>query len=244
MEKILTVDGYGCVTRVHDDTKWKSFVKSMTKNNVFCPGIKRVLFNLKTTETKPVLDMEGKPVTDEKGRVRRENVACTPSLATVVYFDDGTKVSVVNSDKDLVTTEEKEVTYFDCDKSGKETVVKTGTKVVVASEAAKEAGVVYAIVKRIFGKVGRTDKQGKFHENEVDGDGFGRKLRELVSFDTSYDTQYEDAFANEMKKLSVKEHKAREEAAKENRAKRRPSLEDNLNTLVQQNAALLEKLSK
>lgn len=242
METVINRTWDGFLTRTSDSGKWDSFVKSMVNNNTFCPEIKRVIFNLKTTETRPVLDEAGKPVTDEKGRVKRQVVAVTPELATVVYFMDGTKCTVVNSDKDVVTTEEKEVFYWDFKPDGSETKVMTGRKVQVASEAAKEAGVVYAIVKRIFGKVGKTDKQGKLHEDEIDGNGFGRKLRDIIA--DAEDNQYEAAFNDELKKLAVKEHKDREAAAKERKANRTPTVEENIATLVKQNAELLAKLNK
>ncbi len=242
METVIKRTADGFLTRTNDSDKWESFIRSVVKNNTFCPNIKKVIFNLKTTETRPVLDLAGNPVKDEKGRVQRQQVEVTPELATVVYFADGTKCTVVNSDKDVVATEEKEVTYIDCDKSGKEFTVKTGRKVKVASEAAKEAGVVYAIVKRIFGKIGRVDKQGKLHEDEIDGNGFGRKLRDIIN--ASFDTQYENAWNDEMKKVAVKEHKDREVAAKERNAKRAPTVEENIATLVKQNAEILEKLAK
>lgn len=241
MNKLIKRTPDGCIVRTADFDVWDEFIHNMVKNNVFCPGIERVIFNLKTTETRPVLDAAGKPVTDEKGRVKRQVVDVTPELATVVYFTDGTKCTVVNSDKDVVTTEEKEVTYFDFKPDGTETTVKTGRKVKVASEAAKEAGIVYAIVKRIFGKVGRVDKQGKLHEDEIDGNGFGRKLRDIVN--SAEDAQYDVAFNDEMKKLAVKEHKDREAAAKERKAARTPSIEENIATLVRQNAELLAKLN-
>lgn len=242
METVIKRTADGFLTRTNDSDKWDAFVKSMTLNNTFCPGIKRVIFNLKTTETRPVLDLACNPVTDEKGRVKRQVVEVTPELATVVYFMDGTKCSVVNSDKDVVTTEEKEVFYWDVKPDGSDVKVKTGRTVKVASEAAKEAGVVYAIVKRIFGKIGRTDKQGKLHEDEIDGNGFGRKLRDVV--ESAEDTQYAVAFNDEMKKLAAKEHKEREAAAKERKANRTPTVEENIATLVKQNAEILEKLAK
>lgn len=241
MNKLIKRTPDGCIVHTSDFDRWEEFINGMVKNNVFCPGIRRVIFNLKTTETRPVLDADGKPVTDEKGRVKRQVVDVTPELATVVYFKDGTKCTVVNSDKDVVTTEAKEVTYFDFKPDGTETKVKTGRTVKVASEAAKEAGVVYAIVKRIFGEIGRVDKQGKLHENEIDGNGFGRKLRDIV--ETAEDTQYEAVFNDEMKKLAVKEHKDREAAAKAAKANRTPSIEENIATLVKQNAELLAKLN-
>lgn len=240
METVIKRTADGFLVRTENTDEWDSFIKSMTLNNTFCPGIKKVIFNLKTTETRPVLGADGKPVTDEEGRVKRQVVDVTPELATVVYFMDGTKCTVVNSDKDLVTTEEKEVTYVDCDKSGKEFTVKTGRKVKVASEAAKEAGVVYAIVKRLFGKIDLDPKSRTC--GQINGDGFGRKLRDIC--ESAFDTQYEAAFNDEMKKLAAKEHKEREAAAKERRANRTPTVEENIATLVKQNAELLAKLSK
>lgn len=240
METVIKMTADGFALRTEDPYKWEQFIHMVATNNTFCPSIKRVIFNLKTAETRPVLDADGKPVTDEKGRVQRTTVDVTPSLATAVYFADGTKCTVVNSDKDVVTTEEKEVTYVDCDKSGKESTIKTGRKVKVATEAAKEAGVVYAIVKRIFGKID-TDSKSRTY-GQIKGDGFGRKLHDLV--DGAFDTQYEAAFNDEMKKLSAKEHKEREAAAKERRAKRTPTIEENIATLVKQNTELIEKLSK
>lgn len=240
METVIKRTADGFLTRTSDSDKWDAFVQSMVRNNTFCPNIKRIIFNLKTTETRPVLDAAGKPITDEKGRVQRQVVEVTPELATAVYFVDGTKCTVVNSDKDLVTMEEKEVTYGDCDKSGKEFIVKTGRKVKVATEAAKEAGVVYAIVKRIFGKIDDDPKSRTY--GQIKGDGFGRKLHDLV--DGAFDTQYEAAFNDEMKKLAAKEHKEREAAAKERRANRTPTVEENIATLVKQNAELLAKLAK
>lgn len=240
METVIKMTADGCVTRTTDSDKWDSFVQSMVRNNTFCPNIKRIIFNLKTTETRPVLDAAGKPITDEKGRVKRQIVEVTPELATAVYFVDGTKCTVVNSDKDVVATEEKEVFYFDFKSDGTETKVKTGHKVKVATEAAKEAGVVYAIVKRIFGKIDDDPKSRTY--GQIKSDGFGRKLHDLVN--SAFDTQYEAAFNDELKKLAVKEHKEREAAAKERKANRTPTVEENIATLVKQNAELLAKLAK
>lgn len=240
MDKILSVDPiFGQVSRTADDANWQSFIKSMSGNNTYCPSIKRVIFNLKTTETKPVLGTDGKPVTDEKGRVKRETVNIAPSLATCVYFSDGTKVTVVNSALDTVDVERKEVTYTEYDKTGKKNVVNTGKFASVASNASKEAGIVYAIAKRLLGVVDEDENSRTY--GQVNGSGFGRKLREIV--DNAYDTCYEDVYNDCMKDRAQKEHKERETAAKEARAKRRPSVEENIATLVEQNRILIEKLA-
>ena len=61
-------------------------------------------------------------------------------LVTVVYFKDGTKVTVKNSAKDGITLVDKKVKLSD----GSEKTVTT------ASDESKEIGLVYAIVKRII----------------------------------------------------------------------------------------------
>ena len=230
----------GFLTRIEDSHKWENYINQMVGNNTYLPPIERVIFNFKTTETRPVLDPDGKPVTDEKGRVKRQLVDVTPSLATVVYFADGTKCSVVNSDKDTVSSEEKEVEYNTCDASGKEITIKTGRKVKVASEQAKETGFMYAIGKRIFGKVD-TDPNSKTF-NQVNGNGFGRKLRDIC--EDAFDMQYDAAWNEEANKYAAKVHKEKQIAAQERRAKRTPSIAENIATLVKQNANLLEKLNK
>lgn len=141
------------------------------------PGISRVQFNLKTTSTRPVIGLDGKPVVDDKGRVKRETFAVTPVLATIVYFTDGTKCTVVNSEADPVEVEDVKMA--------------DGTIVKAATAASKERALVYALVKRLLGKVGKTDRNGRFHSNEIDGNGFGRKLRDMV--ENGYDEQIQAA---------------------------------------------------
>ena len=213
---------------------WQSFINDMSTKNAYIPKIDRVIFNLKTTETVAQKDADGKPIVDAKGRVKREVVACKPVLATIVYFRDGTKVSVVNSDADVVKTEQKEITYTDLAKDGKEVLVKSGKFATVATEAAKEAGLVYAIVKRLVGAV--DEKTGN-----VSGNGFGRQLKEVVA--KAYDTQYKKVWGDVFKDLCRKEHEERQAAAKARKAKRTPTIEENIATLVKQNADLLAKLN-
>lgn len=233
MQKIITVNTYGEICRCSNEQAWREFITSMAKGNTFCPAVKSVVFNLKTADVVAKKDENGKPITDAKGRVEREQVPLeNPVLATTVMFMDGTKTTVVNSLADKVQTEQKEVRILAADpKTGKATMAKTGKFATVATDAAKEAGVVYAIVKRLFGKIGRVDKQGKIHEDEVVGDGFGRKLKDIV--DMAYDTQYETAFRDAQKAQAHKEHTAREEAAKARKAARKPSFEENVATIAE-----------
>lgn len=236
MEKIIDlVDGcHGTRGAGCSPSTFCDFIRKMDASNAYVPPISRIIFNLKTTETIAQKDADGKPILDAKGRVKREVVACKPILATIVYFRDGTKVSVVNSDVDTVKTEQKEITYTDLAKDGKEVTVKSGKFATVATEAAKEAGVVYAIVKRIFGLI-------DLKTGNVSGNGFGRQLKEIVSM--AYDTQYQKVWGDVFKDLCRKEHEERQEAAKKRRANRRPSLEDSVAALVKQNAELLAKLN-
>ena len=230
MNRVIEMTPMG-PARTRDTKLWNDFLNDMVKYNTFCPGIKRVIFNLKTTEMKPQVDGDGKPVVDEKGRVKRIATAVTPTLATIVYFTDGTKCSVVNSDTDVVKTETKTVEMPD----GK-------TKsVIVATDAAKEAGIVYAIVKRIVGTVGRKDKQGRYNPDEIDGNGFGRKLRDMAN--AAYDTNYEAALKEAAQAKASADHQKREADAKARKARRRPTVEDNINKLVELNEKLLETLA-
>lgn len=135
-----------------------SAYRELVQNNCTMPNIDRVIFSLKTFESEAKRDENGKLVRNEKGKPIRVKTPCTPVLATTVYFIDGTKCIVKNSLKDKIEVEEK--------------TLEDGTKVTVASESAKECGVVYAIVKRLVGIVDES--------NNVNGDGFGRILTEIV----------------------------------------------------------------
>ena len=244
MNRIITKLNDGTTYNLDSTSEmYKDFLESMVNTNTYIPAIHRVIYNLKTTETQPALGLDGNPVVDEKGRVRRESVPCTPTLATIVYFEDGTKVTVVNSDADTVRLEKKEVTYFkyNNDAPKKFVKVKTGRMVDVAAESSKEIGLIYAIVKRMFGKIDN-DPESKGYGSNVLGDGFGRTLRAII--DDAYDTVYDAAYNAEMNKVAREAHKQREAEAKARAAKRRPSLEDNVNTLVEQNKQILEKLDK
>lgn len=119
---------------VKDVALFNAAAQSINYNNTFVPAVSRVIYNLKAAKK------------DGENNV----------LATIVFFNDGTKVTVINSDNDdiEVVTDEK-----------------TGVK--TASMASKERALTYAICKKLFGK---PDEKGA-----VQGNGFGRKLRDLVN---------------------------------------------------------------
>lgn len=174
---------------------WNKFVEDMAWNNTYCPEISRVIYNI-GTKAYPEVDDKGKRVKDENGKVKMTEAVKV--LTTVVFFDDGTKVTVTNSEHDGVQFVEVPVS--------KE---PNAPKVVVADEASKENGLVYAIAKRM---IGYADEKGT-----IVGDGFGRKLRAVVK--GAYDTAFEDV-ANKYKNKVAKE---KYEASKGKGRPRRPS---------------------
>lgn len=200
------------------------------------PSIERVIYKLKETESTAVRDKNGKLTIDAKTKKpKRKTVKlANPVLATTIYFSDNTKVSVKNTLTDAVQTE---TVYID-NKTGiivpadKRTSDTTYTEVTAATESAKERGLVYAIVKRLAGKV--NDK------GIVEGDGLGRKLRDEVA--AAYDQDVE-AVCNKIKhNLSVADHKAKQAAAKPKTP--RPSLAETVERLAATVEALDKKVNK
>lgn len=109
-------------------------VEGLKYNNAYLPPIDHVVFNTKTEEWIECPGKEGdKPA---RTKVQLEN----PVLATIVYFCDGTKVTVKNCDKDRITLVDEKVKLSD----GTETTVRT------ASRESKEAGLQAAVFKRMF----------------------------------------------------------------------------------------------
>ena len=79
-------------------------------------------------DNQPIIGEDGKKVVDHK----------MPALATVVYFGDGSKVSVVNSDRDSVVDADGNIT-----------------------QAAKENGFLHAVAKRLFASKYELDEYGR-----------------------------------------------------------------------------------
>ena len=156
-------------------------------NNCYMPHISRVIYNI-GKKSYPKLDENGKRLKDENGKV----IMAEPVdiLATVVYFDDNTKISVVNSVLDGVTFEDVKLS--------------DGSTVKVASEASKEMGLVYALVKRLTSS---PDENGEFKNS-----GFGLKLREEVAM--AYDSVIEHAELKIARAKSKAEHIAKLNTAK------------------------------
>ena len=192
MNKILTtIPGNFCGCQnidILDPSAWCYMVKSIEKNGTFVPGIKRVLFNIGNKKYM-VRDADGKTVKDENGKVKTET---RKVLTTVIFFDDGTKCTVTNSEHDGV--------QFEKNKDGIE----------VASRCSKECGVVYCILKRCCADI---DANG----NAL-GNGFGRKLNDIV--DAAYDSQVEAAKRKAAKAEAKAKYEATKGTAKPKRQRK------------------------
>ena len=110
--------------------------------------------------------------------------------------------------------------------SGDTTVVffTDGTKTTVKRSGAdkydRQTAIVYALIKRLFGKIGRYDsKTKKFYENEIDGNGLGTKLEKLAA--AGFDQDEEKRTAKARKAKAREEHAARQKRESEAAWKRK-----------------------
>ena len=214
MNKILTtIPGNFCGCQnidILDPSAWCSMVKSIEKYGTFVPGIKRVLFNIGNKKYM-VRDADGKTVKDENGKVKTET---RKVLTTVIFFKDGTKCTVTNSEHDGVQFEKNE------------------DGIEVASRCSKECGVVYCILKRCLADI---DANG----NAL-GNGFGRKLNDIV--DAAYDSQVENAKRKAAKAAAKAKYEATKGTAKPKR--QRESLAKTIDRLTDILETLQDKTQK
>ena len=200
-------------------------ITNLKYNNTYCPDVNRVIFSLTTEEKVPVLDEDGNPVKEQaickktgkpavdkfnnpilKNKVEIKELK-NPKLATTVYFTDGTKVTVQNSTHDKVNVK---CVYLD--KNGQqverpENAVKT---IKVADDCSKEAGLCYAILRRMCGQpVDETT-------GEVNGNGLAKLLTSLIK--NSTDQMLDSAKV----KLQKAASKARAEELKKQPKKQKP----------------------
>lgn len=214
MNKILTtVPGNfsGCQNiDILEPSAWCAMVRSIEKNGTFVPGIKRVLFNIGNKKYM-VRDADGKTIKDENGKVKTET---RKVLTTVIFFMDGTKCTVTNSEHDGVQFEKNE------------------DGIEVASRCSKECGVVYCILKRCLADI---DDNGN-----VLGNGFGRKLNDIV--DAAYDSQVENAKRKAAKAAAKAKYEATKGTAKPKR--QRESLAKTIDRLTDILGSLQDKIQK
>jgi hypothetical protein len=191
-------------------------VQSLIRNNSFVPNINNVIFNTKIDEDVVKKDENGNPIKDDNGRVIKEKKALeNPVLVTVVYFVDGTKVTVRNSEKDGIKLVEKTITLSD-----------GSTKTVMtASEESKEIGLVYAIVKRV---ICNYDEQGT-----IENAGFARFLNKIINNAHVQDVENAKILA-ERKISNLRNKEAKKEAKKSNPStkKEKASLRGTVNELM------------
>ena len=179
----------------YDMGSWSSsvkdyVVKALMENNCYMPMVDRVIYNI-GKKAYPKLDENGKRIKDENGKIVMGEPVDV--LATVVFFDDNTKISVVNSAHDGVMFEDH--------------VLSNGNTVKVASECSKEIGLVYAIIKRMIALPDKNDP------DKMKAEGLGRLLRTAIK-DRSYDSVIEKAELKIARAKSKAEHEAKLNTAK------------------------------
>ena len=110
--------------------------------------------------------------------------------------------------------------------SGDTTVVffTDGTKTTVKCSSNdtydRQTAIVYALVKRLFGKLGRYDtKTKKLYENEIDGNGLGTKLEKIAA--AGFDQDEEKRTLKARKAKAQEEHAARQKRESEAAWKKR-----------------------
>ena len=131
--------------------------------------------------------------------------------------------------------------------SGDTTVVffTDGTKTIVKRSGAdkydRQTAIVYALIKRLFGKIGRYDaKTKKFYENEIDGNGLGTKLEKLAA--AGFDQDEEKRTAKARKAKAREEHAARQKMESEAAWKKRVAKRAEEIKLEREAAALADSL--
>lgn len=176
-----------------------SALAELEANNCTMPDVERIIFSL-GKKAWPKRDESGKVLKDASGKpIPGDEV---PVLATTVFFIDGTKVTVTNSEADHVETEEAKLS--------------DGTAIQAATAESKERGVIYAILKRMLSK---ESPAGKMEDS-----GISRILSDLVK--AGYDSNIAKA---EAKIQKAKAKKAYEELKANPKPKKaRYSLNDTL----------------
>lgn len=198
MNTVMKLTDNGIRVTDNDDIL-ESTIKSLVYNNSFCPNIERVIHSLSKKR-------------NEKSH--RNDY----TLATTLFFADGTKTTVKNSIHDKVSVTKQTVKLSD----GSTIEVET------ASTESKEVGIMYALVKRI---VGGCD------ENGTVGRGFCTFLNHIAK--ESYDQNIETArnAAEETIRKSQRRKRRSQEAEKRTE---KPSLRKCVNEL----SDIIEKLAR
>lgn len=154
---------------------------------------------------------------------------------------------IVNQHKYFPTLAEipiSRVTY-----SGNKTIVwfTDGTRCVVTCSSNdkydRQTAIAYALIKRIFGKIGRYDEnKKKFIENEIDGAGIGMKLEKIAA--SGYDQDLENKNMKAKKAAIKAKHEATQKAQHEAAWKRKVQKRAEEMQLERDATALLDSLTK
>lgn len=218
-------------------------ITNLKYNNTYCPGVDRVIYSLVHEEKVTVMDETGEPVREPaldkstgkpaldkfgnpilKNKVEFKKLA-NPKLATTVYFTDGTKVTVQNSEHDKVIVKE---VYLD--KNGKETSKENAVKTItVADDCSKETGLCYAILQRMCGK---PDPK---KNNKVTNHGLAKLMATLIK--SSYDQPLEAA------KTKLQKTAAKKRAEEIKKTKKDKPKHYSYNDVTQLLGTVLERLA-
>ena len=107
----------------------------------------------------------------------------------------------------------------------------------------RQTAIAYALVKRLFGKIGRYDeKTKKFYENEIDGNGLGLKLEKIAA--NGFDQDLEKKNLNAKKAVAKAAHVARQKAEHDAAWQRRVAKRAEEIRLERDANAYLDSLSK
>lgn len=217
--KLIDVDTDEMVGLDFNEELGDVVVESLVRNNAFMPNVERVIYNTKTFEEVSRKDDDGNVVKEKVGLEK-------PVLVTVVYFKDGTKVTVKNSDKDGITLVDQKVKLSD----GSETTVRT------ASQESREIGLVYALVKRL---VCGFDEGGV-----VQNAGFAKFLHKVVG--DAYVQDVESVKTAAERRISKEAYKARaaKSEKKERGAKKNRGLYDIVSDLASTVVGLKDVVAK
>ena len=183
-----------------------SIADDFCRTGLAFPDIKQIIFNMGTKTVKPA-------VLDADGK-EVEPAVTRPALATIVTFVDGSKVTVVNSDHD----------HLHLDAKGN------------PSQADKEAGVVYALAKRLLAT---TIVEGELGNCRTESAGFGRILSGLVK--NAHDQQAELKKRAEAKAAAKQRHEASLKAAAKSKCKS-PSPEQRIMDLLENIKPIIDDL--
>ena len=174
-------------------------IDSLKRNGTYLPDVKNVIFNLKTEKRIVETAKDG---TKTKKTVKLDK----PILMTKICWADGTSTTVKNSKHDNVETVEVNLDENGAVIAADDTETKVASTVIVASDCAKEFGIMAAVTKRTCQKF---DNDG----NEVDAGGMGRIITDING--SAYDQNLDAAKAVVMKakaKAVYAERKAKESA--------------------------------